>query len=188
MTTYPWEIAPPAPGADLTPPVYLIGASGSDDALGVGVDGDDEPRLAISLDGEMQWGYGGPGSEIAVLSLTPDKVLNLRMPEGFSDFIVGDGTYAGPLTDVYASDGLSGIDFAVAGGAYKGTIKARAGGMNIGELGNAIAFYEAAPVVRAAAIASPTAPGIIYSQAEAASMKTAVDAIRVALQNIGVTL
>lgn len=36
-------------------------------------------------------------------------------------------------------------------------------------------------------IASPTAPGSSYSQAEAASMKTAVDAIRAALTAAGIT-
>ncbi len=43
-----------------------------------------------------------------------------------------------------------------------------------------------APIVKAAAIASPTAPSATYVQAEAASMKTAVDAIRVALANVGI--
>jgi hypothetical protein len=42
-------------------------------------------------------------------------------------------------------------------------------------------------VARAAAIAAPTAPATTYSQASAASMKTAVDAIRIALQNHGIT-
>ena len=41
---------------------------------------------------------------------------------------------------------------------------------------------------RAAAITSPTAPSATYQQAEAQSMKTAVDAIRTALTNLGVTL
>ena len=40
----------------------------------------------------------------------------------------------------------------------------------------------------AAAIAAPTAPGAAYVQAEAQSMKTAVDAIRAALINAGITL
>lgn len=39
-----------------------------------------------------------------------------------------------------------------------------------------------------AAIASPTAPGAAYAQAEAQSMKTAVDAIRDALTANGITL
>lgn len=38
-----------------------------------------------------------------------------------------------------------------------------------------------------ATIASPTAPGVTYDQAEAASMKTAVDAIRAALTAAGIT-
>lgn len=42
------------------------------------------------------------------------------------------------------------------------------------------------PVVKAAAVTTPTAPSATYVQAEAASMKTAVDAIRVALQNAGI--
>lgn len=41
--------------------------------------------------------------------------------------------------------------------------------------------------VRAAAIATPTAPGGTYAQATEASMKAAVDAIRVALKNHGIT-
>lgn len=48
-------------------------------------------------------------------------------------------------------------------------------------------LYGVAPVARAAAIATPTAPSAIYTQSEAASMKTAVDAIRTALRNIGIT-
>lgn len=43
-------------------------------------------------------------------------------------------------------------------------------------------------VTTTAAIASPTAPGASYVQAEAASMKTAVDAIRAALTAAGITL
>jgi len=40
---------------------------------------------------------------------------------------------------------------------------------------------------QAAAIASPTAPGATYDQAEAQSMKTAVDAIRTVLTANGLT-
>jgi hypothetical protein len=46
----------------------------------------------------------------------------------------------------------------------------------------------ATPVARAAAITAPTAPSATYVQAEATSMKTAVDAIRTALKNAGITL
>lgn len=54
--------------------------------------------------------------------------------------------------------------------------------------GTTIGLYAATPVVRAAAVTSPTAPGAAYAQAEAASAKTAIDAIILALKNIGVTL
>jgi hypothetical protein len=57
---------------------------------------------------------------------------------------------------------------------------------NLTVKGNA-GFYGVASVARAAAIATPTAPGAAYVQAEAAAMKTAVDALRVALTNLGLT-
>jgi hypothetical protein len=43
------------------------------------------------------------------------------------------------------------------------------------------------PVAKAAAIASPTAPGASYVQAQATAAKTAIDAIRTALINVGIT-
>jgi hypothetical protein len=57
-----------------------------------------------------------------------------------------------------------------------------------GSAAHVASVYGAAPVARAAAIASPTAPSASYVQAEATSMKTAVDAIRTALKNYGITL
>jgi hypothetical protein len=48
-------------------------------------------------------------------------------------------------------------------------------------------LYGVIPVVQAAAIATPTAPGATYNQAEAASAKTAIDALRVAIKNLGGT-
>jgi hypothetical protein len=60
-------------------------------------------------------------------------------------------------------------------------------GLKISTTG-ALGLYGATPVARAAAITTPTAPSAAYVQAEAAAMKTAVDAIRVALTNLGVTL
>jgi hypothetical protein len=53
--------------------------------------------------------------------------------------------------------------------------------------GAAVGLFGKTPVAQAAAITSPTAPSAAYVQAEAAAMKTAVDAIRVALSNIGIT-
>jgi hypothetical protein len=61
-------------------------------------------------------------------------------------------------------------------------------GLRLGVSGGQVGFYGANPVARAAAIAAPTAPSASYVQAEAQSMKTAVDAIRTALTNIGITL
>lgn len=57
----------------------------------------------------------------------------------------------------------------------------------IGNATGQLGFFGAPTVARPAAIASPTAPGVAYSQAEAQSMKTAVDAIRTALANLGIT-
>lgn len=51
-----------------------------------------------------------------------------------------------------------------------------------------VGLYGVTPVARAVAITTPTAPGASYVQAEAAAMKTAVDAIRVALTKVGITL
>lgn len=49
-------------------------------------------------------------------------------------------------------------------------------------------LYGVAPTAQAAAIATPTAPGAVYLQAEATSAKTAIDNIRTVLTNIGITL
>ena len=54
--------------------------------------------------------------------------------------------------------------------------------------GTTVGLNGATPVARRAAITAPTAPSALYVQAEAAAMKTAVDAIRVALTAIGITL
>jgi hypothetical protein len=54
--------------------------------------------------------------------------------------------------------------------------------------GTTVGFFGTTPASQAAAIASPTAPGVVYVQADAASLKTAIDAIRSALKNVGITL
>lgn len=46
----------------------------------------------------------------------------------------------------------------------------------------------ATPVARAAAITAPTAPSAAYVQAEATSMRTAVNAVIAAIKNAGITL
>jgi hypothetical protein len=50
-----------------------------------------------------------------------------------------------------------------------------------------IGLYGAAAVAQAAAIAAPTAPGVVYDQAEAQSAVDAINDIRAALAGIGVT-
>ena len=60
-------------------------------------------------------------------------------------------------------------------------------GISLCASGGTLSFYGATPVARAAAISAPTTPGVIYSQAEAQSMETAVNAIRTALLNVGIT-
>jgi len=50
-----------------------------------------------------------------------------------------------------------------------------------------ISVYGVSPVVQAGAISAPSTPSAGYVQAEAASAKTAIDAIRTALTNIGIT-
>lgn len=51
-----------------------------------------------------------------------------------------------------------------------------------------VGLHGVAPVGRAAAIASVVGPGAIYSQSEASAAVTAINAIRVALTNAGITL
>ena len=50
-----------------------------------------------------------------------------------------------------------------------------------------IAFYGETPVVQAGAIGAPSTPSAAYVQAEAQSAVTAINSIRTALQNIGIT-
>jgi len=50
-----------------------------------------------------------------------------------------------------------------------------------------LGFFNKTPVVQPAAILTPPAPSVTYIQAEAAAMKTAVDAIRTTLINLGLT-
>ncbi len=60
-------------------------------------------------------------------------------------------------------------------------------GTKIGATGDKAGFLGATPLVRQGAITSPTAPSAAYVQAEAQSMKTAVDAIRTILSSFGFT-
>ena len=61
-------------------------------------------------------------------------------------------------------------------------------GTEIGtEAAQKISFHGVTSVIQASAISAPSSPGGVYSQAEAQSMETAVNAIRTALQNKGLT-
>jgi len=70
---------------------------------------------------------------------------------------------------------------------FQGGIDLSSSTVSLGATGGAVGLYGVTPVAKASAIASPTAPSGAYVQAEASSMKTAVDAIRTALLNIGIT-
>lgn len=116
------------------------------------------------------------------------------------------GTIVNRLDITPAAD--SGIvTVAVAGGATAGSIAISANGVtgvtslrgsvatNIVAVDNGggasaprLGFYNAGPVVRATAIAAPTNPGVGYVQAEAQSAVDAINFIRTALTNIGITL
>jgi hypothetical protein len=50
-----------------------------------------------------------------------------------------------------------------------------------------LGFFGKTPIVQVSAISTPSAPGSTYLQADAQSMKTAVDAIRTAFINLGLT-
>jgi len=62
-----------------------------------------------------------------------------------------------------------------------------ASAVSVGRAGAKVGLYGVPVVARATAIGSPTVPGATYSQSEAASMRASIDAMRVALKNIGVT-
>lgn len=65
--------------------------------------------------------------------------------------------------------------------------KAITGTGTLAHTGTQVGLYGVTPTNKAAAITTPTAPSAGYVQAEAAAMKTAVDAVRVALTNVGIT-
>lgn len=106
----------------------------------------------------------------------------------FSGTMSGPGGTVGGPTYASNGDATTGLWFPGAGiasvtgaGVEVARFSTVAGAPRVG-------LYGAAPVARAAAIATPTAPSAGYVQAEAAAMKTAVDAIRAALTAIGITL
>lgn len=60
-------------------------------------------------------------------------------------------------------------------------------GSSFGQSGSKLSVYGETPVVQAAAISAPSTPGGTYAQAEAQSVVNAINAIRTALANFGIT-
>lgn len=61
-------------------------------------------------------------------------------------------------------------------------------GSKIGLSTSKIGLYGVVPVVQASSINAPTAAGATYDQTVAASAVTAINSIRTALKNLGITL
>lgn len=61
-------------------------------------------------------------------------------------------------------------------------------GMKIGNSASKLSTYGVTPVVRASAISAPTNPGALYSQSVAQTTVDAINSIRTALTNFGITL
>ena len=120
------------------------------------------PSFRFPDEGGLPVGLFSAGGSIAA-------VVSDGSTSEFAFFLLGGPA---PIAEFYELGGISSV------------------GLKIGNAGTTgkVGFYGATPVARAAAIAAPTAPSASYVQAEAQSMKTAVDAIRVALTNIGITL
>ena len=70
---------------------------------------------------------------------------------------------------------------------FKGGIDLSIPTVSIGVTGGTVGLYGVTPVAKASAIGAPTAPGAAYLQAEAQSTVNTVNAISIALQNIGIT-
>lgn len=61
-------------------------------------------------------------------------------------------------------------------------------GVKIGHSTSKVGLYGTTPVVRASAISAPNTQGSTYSQADVQSIVTAVNSIRTAIKNFGITL
>lgn len=102
------------------------------------------------------------------------------------------GALLSTIVSIVRSSGLLSINGTVSLADATNIVLGSATGSKIGTGGGQkLGFYNATPIVQAAAIGAPTAPSAVYVQAEAQSMKTAVDAIRTALSaalgGIGIT-
>ena len=164
------------PGATGVAPIIAAAGGGTNAALALRPLGTSASLSFIDL-------QDGAGLPIArcFRSATPVNYVALRSSNNGS--AVGIGAGSDTSTDVAVSiRGLGNGQIQIDG--QTGT-----GGVSIGvNAASRVGFYAATPVVRASAISAPTAPGAFYSQAEAITMETAVNAIRTALLNIGITL
>lgn len=70
---------------------------------------------------------------------------------------------------------------------FKGGIDLTSDDVLLGTASGKLGLYGVATVVKAAAISAPSTSGAAYSQGEAQSAVNAINSIRVALQNIGIT-
>jgi hypothetical protein len=60
-------------------------------------------------------------------------------------------------------------------------------GSSLGSVGDAMSVYGESPVAQAGTISAPSVPGAAYVQSEAQSAVNAINSIRNALQNFGIT-
>lgn len=73
-------------------------------------------------------------------------------------------------------------------GTATSKIDVQSSGLSLGNSASQkLSFYGETPVVQASAIGAPSNPGAAYVQAEAQSAVNAINSIRTALSNIGIT-
>jgi len=70
---------------------------------------------------------------------------------------------------------------------FQGGVDLSSSTVSLGATGGTVGLYGVTPVAKASAIGAPTAPSGAYAQAEAQSAVTAINSIRTALSNLGIT-
>jgi hypothetical protein len=186
----------------------LIQAAGESCAIGIGFVGSKFTAAAIQvpvdsgsttashgLQVRAQGGFDNGGAGIYMDAVDATS----RMKYGLRFHLAGSNQPVQPTGVLLFADGGSyanGLDFSAATfstaaikmGAGHNMVLDTVTGTKFGTATTQkIGFYNKAPVVQPVAITAPTAPSATYVQAEAAAMKTAVDAIRTTLQNLGLT-
>ena len=118
--------------------------------------------------------------QVKELSSKLDSFLNIYYRTNFPDKIIFE-------KDVEINSNFS-FNFDVTIADTKNIVLGTTTGTKIGtSTSQKLAFFNKTPITQQASIASPTAPSAAYAQAEAQSMKTAVDAIRNILTAFGFT-